>query len=289
MKKHIIAFLIITLILTLIAVGVFFIVKHNKKQSLYKSNYEFIYSTDTVKLVENIATAESLYQTKVSSGENRLTVLHDIIVKLDSFEKDLNSHLVLSSSNSSTSNKLSKKYQTLTSERAILINNFDEYITRMSGNINISGSATKDLYNEIFNKTTNFIYNYNSCFASTFNFVFNKVYTAETIKPELYSLYSSGVSHLLNNISNYQFSSINLITSLNKGISLDGGNIEIKDSVDGGEFSIEALNFKKYFNLSDITVLIKNFDGYYSLSIDPSTETSNEKLTVYYAKQILEI
>lgn len=289
MKKHILVILVLALILSVVGVSVFFVVKHNRKQSLYKAHSEFIYSSDTSKLTNNILAAEELYQTKVSSVETRLTILHSVIAKLDTFETDLNARLVLLSSNSSKSNNLSKKHQTLSSARSILINSYDEYITRMSGNTSIEGPAVKDLYNEIFDETTEFIYKYNSCFVQTSNFVLNNVYKAESIKSEMYSLYSAGITHLLNNISNHQFSNINTISMLNNGIQLSHNNIKLKDSVSGGEFSQEALNFKKYFSQSNIDELINNFHAYYTSTINPSIEQSNEKLTVHYLKQILEI
>ena len=117
------------------------------------------------------------------------------------------------------------------------------------------------------------------------------MYKVDTIKEELYTLYSLGVNNLLNSISNNRFASENvtLITRLNNGIKLSNGNISIKSSVDGGEFSIDAIKFKTHFNNSNLNTLITNFNTYYSESINISTETSNEKLAVYYAKKILEM
>ncbi|MBQ3502711.1 MAG: hypothetical protein IJA72_03500 [Clostridia bacterium] len=289
MKKHIIAILVITLILSLAGVGIYFVVKNNKKQSLYNANSSFVHSEKTEKLIANISKAESLYQSKVASGETRLTTLHNVIIKLDSFEKDLNSYLILASSNTSTSNKLAKKYQTLTSERDILIDNYNEYITRMEGNINIDGNSTATLYNEIFDKTVQYVYNYNACFESSFKYIFEKIYKAETIKSEFYSLYTTSVIDLLNNISNHQFSNISLITLLNDRLNLDSNNnVILKSSIDGGEYSSEALKFKKHFRLSNINTLIETFKTTNPSTINPALETSNEKLAVYYALQILE-
>jgi hypothetical protein len=98
-----------------------------------------------------------------------------------------------------------------------------------------------------------------------------------------------GVNNLLNNISNNNFKNTTLITKLNNGIILSNGNIDIKDSVMGGEFSIMAFKFKSHFNKSNLSTLVENFATLYNININPDNEVSNEKLAIYYAKQILEI
>lgn len=289
MKKHIIAISILIIVLALTGVGIWLVVRHNNSKPLYKVTYEFISSEDTYTLSNNILKAENLYQSKVLSSETRLTTLHTIITKIDAFEEDLNSYLLLSSSTSSTTRKLNKNYKSLTKKRSYLITNYNEYITRMSGNINISGTALNDLYDDIFNKTVEYIYKYNSCFKSTSSYVFNKVYKVDNIKNELYLLYSLGVNNLLNNISNNQFTNTNLIARLNNGIKLVNGSIYIVESIKGGEFSPEALKFKHHFANSNLDTLIQDFETYYNSSININNETSSEKLAVYYAKIILEI
>lgn len=289
MKKHIIIIISIILILSLAGVGVWFVVKKNNSKPLYSVSCEFIQSSDTQTLISKIGDAEDLYQNKAVSTEDRLTTLQQTISKLDNFETDLTSYLLLSNAKASSTNKLSKSYKDLASVRSALIKDYNEYITRMSGNTNISGTALKDLYNELFNKTVNYVYKYNTCFIATSNYVFTKVYKVDCIKTELYTLYSAGVSNLLNNISNSQFANTSLITKLNNGIKLVDGNIFIKENIQGGEFGTEALNFKKYFNNSNLDTLINNFETYYNMSINASSETNSEKLTVYYAKLILEI
>lgn len=289
MKKHIVAILIIILILSLVGVGIWVVVNAQKIKPLYKANCEFILSDDTATLATKISTAHSLYTIEVMSSETRLDVLKSVVIKLDDFEKDLNAYLSLSNVKAKKTKSLSKSYTELSNIRSQLIKDYSEYITRMSGDINADGDALQNLYNEIFSKTVNYLHSYNKCFALTTNHVFKSVYTSDTIKQELYTLYSLGVNDLLNNISNNNFKSVSLINRLNNGIKLSNNNLVIKDSVDGGEFSIQALNFKKYFNASNKTTLINNFESYYPNIINPATETSNEKLAVYYAKQILEI
>lgn len=289
MKKHIIAISVLIIILALAGVGIWIVVKKNNSQPLYNVSYEFIANEDTATLSNNIATAESLYQSKAISSETRLTTLKTIIDKIDTFEADLNSYLLLSKSKASSTNKLRKTYKSLSGTRSVLIKDYNEYITRMSGNINISGSAINDLYNDIFNKTVDYIYKYNDCFKSTSKHVFSKVYKVDNIKNELYLLYSIGVNDLLNNISNSKFDSTIVINRLNNGIRLVDGNAYIVSSISGGEFSVEALNFKKYFNKCNHNTLIDNFETYYNTAININIETSNEKLAVYYAKLILEI
>lgn len=286
MKKHFIAILIITLILAIAGTSVYFIVKHSKPTPLYKANSSFILDEDTTSLTSKITQAQTLYAKEVS-GDTRLLVLHNAINKLDTFELDLNSYLVLNTVKAKSTKKLSKMYSNLNSSRNTLIKNYDEYITRMSGNLNADGNAIQKLYNDIFNKTVAYLYDYNTCFIQTSNFVFSKVYKAGTIKTELYTLYSLSVNNLLNNIKNNQFENTSLITRLNNGINLNNNNIVIVASVNGGEYSTQALNFKKYFNSSNLTVLVENFNTYYNASINVDTETSSEKLAVYYAKQIL--
>lgn len=290
MKKRIILFVIIILISTIIGTSIWLIIKRNNVKPLYEVNSKFIVSSDTTDLTDKMATAQNLYSSILSS-ENRITVLRNVILKLDSFEKDLNSYLVLSSSDNKTAKNLSRSYSKLIKTRDTLITDYNEYITRMSGDINADGipAPLQNLYNELFNKTVDYLYTYNDCFKSTSTYVFDKVYTVDTVKTEVYNLYSLGVSNLLNNISNNKFSSTILITRLNNGINVNNGVLNIRPTINGGEFSIHALKFRQYFNNSNLTTLIDNFNAYYTETIDPETETSNEKLAVYYAKQILEI
>ena len=289
MKKHIIGIIAVILVLVLSGGGIWLYVRNRNASNLYELSTNFVYSQSTNNLTTCMTSAESLYRSKVSSSENRITNLQAIIVKLNKFEKDLITYLSLSNTKASKTKSLNKTYQSLSRTRNRLITDYNEYITRMQGNINIDGTAVRNLYNELFNKTVNFVYDYNSCFNSTSSYVFGKVYTVDTIKAELYELYSGGVSDLLNHISNNQFYSTDFIARLNKGIKLDNNNLCVKTSVDGGEFSVNALNFKKYFINSNLDTLVTNFEIYYYATINPTTETSNEKLTVYYAKQILEI
>ena len=289
MKKHIIAILIITLTLTMVGLGIWMVVRANKIKPLYKANCEFILSEDTETLVSKMEYAHSLYTNKVLSTETRLDVLKTVVLRLDDFEKDLNSYLTFSRVKASKTKKLSKSYINLSHTRAELIKDYSEYITRMSGNLNADGNALQSLYNEIFGETVSYIRDYNKCFLLTSEHVFNKVYTADTIKQELYTFYSLGVKDLLDNIANNNFESVVLINRLNSAIDLQDNNLVIKQHIDGGEFSIPAIKFKQHFNLSDKTLLINNFETYYNTTINPTSETSNEKLAIYYAKQILEI
>ena len=288
MKKHLIAILIIVLVLSLAGVGVWFFMRNRNIKPLYEANCEFVLSKDSDLLKSKIEQAENLYA-KVVNGETRLTTLNQVIDKIDTFEKDLNSYLVLSNAKPKTTKKLSKSYTNLIDARSTLIREYDEYITRMSGNLNADGQAVQKLYDAIFNKTVSYIYKYNECFSSTSSYVFSKVYTVGNIKAELYSLYALGVNNLLNNISNNRFTNTVLISKLSSGINLSNGNINIRSNVVGGEFSQIAYKFKSHFNNSNKAILIDNFTTYYNTAINANIETSNEKLAVYYVKQILEI
>lgn len=286
MKKHIVALLIMVLVLTLTGTGIWLVIHNNDIKPLYKTSCEFIHHNNTNELVDKITVAQTKTTVDIPN-KDRLTVLQNIIVKIDTFEKDLNSYLSLSTVKAKNTKKLSKSYEDLLKTRKALIKNYDEYITRMSGDLNPGESAIQSLYNELFNTTVSYIYKYNDCFKSTTSHVFSKVYTGESIKPELYTLYSLGVSNLLNNISNNQFTNTALITRLNNIINLSNGNIQIVSTIKGGEFSVEALNFQTHFNNSNLSILIDNFNAYYSLSINPNVATSSEMLAVYYAKLIL--
>lgn len=290
MKKHIIIISVVVLILSLAGVGIWLGVRNKNIKPLYPANCEFVFSEDGEMLTDKITAAQTLYAS-VSSSDTRLTTLQTIIFKIDSFEQDLNAYLTLSNDKPKNTKSLSKSYSNLSNSRTTLIKDYNEYITRMSGNTQADGPMMQKLYNELFNKTANYLRAYNNCFLNTSNYVFEKVYTANSIKAPLYSLYSNGVNNLLSNIKNSQFSDLTLINRLNNSIKLENQNICLKNSVAGGEFSLEALNFKKYFSSSNISTLIQNFEVYYSAasSINPTTETSSEKLAVYYAKQILEI
>lgn len=291
MKKHFIAILILTLILIASGVGIYFAVRLNNTKPLYKASSEFILSEDTSTLSLNIEKSEKLYNLKEQKSETRLTTLKTIIDKIDTFENDLSTQLILAKSKAASTNKLSKTYKSLSASRKVLIKNYNEYIDRMNGNTHIGGDWATSLYDDIFTKTVEYIYEYNACFNSTSKYVFSKVYKVDNIKHEVYLLYSASVTDLLNNISNIQFKSTTLINRLNNGIYLDNANIKILDSINGGEYSLEALNFQKYFNQCNLTSLIENFDNYYTLitTINPSTEQSSEKLTVYYASKIFNL
>jgi len=288
MKKHLVIMLILTLILALLGIGVWYSIQQRNAKTLYKLSTEFVLSEDSNTLLDNISSAESLYNKQATITESRLTSLHTIISKIDTFEQDLTSYLALSNIKASSTKNLNKSYKSLSAARDTLISNYNEYIARMSGNTLIEGNAADNLHNEIFNKTVNYVARYNSCFHSTATYIFNKVYKVDTIKSELYDLYYRGVKSLLGNISNNQFTNLGMIEKLNTGITLVNNNIYLKPSVKGGEFNVMALNFKKHYNNSDLGKLIKNFETYYNSSIDINTETSNEKLAIYYAKQILE-
>ncbi len=287
MKKHILGVLIVTAVLALSAVGIWYAVNLKNAKSLYKISGEFLSSEDTQALVANISMAESLYKSETLAVSSNFELLQEIIVKLDTFEADLNSYMVLSNIKPSETNRLVKTYKNLDGSREMLIKDYNEYITRMSGNTNMSGNAIQDLYNDIVDNTESYIYKYNTCFASTYKHVFGKVYKADSIKYELYSLYSAGIKGLLSDALDGQANSLTSIKRLNKGVKLTGSNIYINSEIIGGEFGEEALKFKHYFHESNIADVIDNFEIYYNVPINPNSETSNEKLAVYYAKQIL--
>jgi hypothetical protein len=294
MKKHLLAIVIIVLVLSLGGVGIWLYVRNRNIKPLYQASCEFIHDEDTALLKNKILQAEDKMTEaeqlhSLPSSGNRLSTLNQIIDKIDIFEQDLNTYLVFNNAKPKTTKNLSKSYTNLSKSRTILLREYDEYITRMSGNLNADGHAIENLYNEIFNKTVNYRYKYNACFNQTSSYVFENVYKVDTIKSELYLLYSLGVNNLLNNISNNNFKNTTLITKLNNGIILSNGNIDIKDSVKGGEFSIMAFKFKSHFNKSNLSTLVENFDTLYNININPDNEISNEKLAIYYAKQILEI
>lgn len=290
MKKHVIGFMIVLLILTLVGTGAWLVIRYNNAKTLYQVSCDFAFSEDSKTLTKKIENAQSLYDAQIS-GETRLMVLYEINLKINSFEKDLISYLQMSDIKPAKTKELNKKYSSLSSHRKELIKNYDEYIIRMNGNLIADNSAIQNLYKNLFARTVSYLQKYNSCFASISQHVFNKVYRAETIKPQLYSLYSLGVTNLLSSISNssFTYNALTTIDRLNSGIELENGTLKIKTSVDGGEFSSDARNFKQYFTECDKSNFISNFEDYYSSYVNPTVETSKEKLAMYYAKRILEI
>lgn len=287
--KNLLKIVLITILIAgAIGGGYWLFANYKSPKTLYKANCDFIVNNDTESLIENMSYAQTLYDSIVPS-DRRIETLNIIISKIDNFEQDLNAYLVLSTANAKSTKSLSREYSSLTKSRKSLITNYEEYIDRMSGNTQADGPMLQQLYNDLFVKTVKYLRDYNNCFGKTTNYVFTKVYNADSIKHQLYTLYSCAVTDLLNNITNNQFNSVVTITRLNSGINLENNNIKIKNNVSGGEFSTNALNFKKYFNSSNLTTLVSNFNTYYGLTINPITETSNEKLAVYYAKLILEV
>lgn len=291
MKKHLIAILVVLCIASLVGVGIWFVVQRNKTPSLYQSCTSFVTDGNTKTLSQGMTKAQQLYAAKGSSADTRLTTLHNVILKLDLIQNDLNSYLILSNAKPSSTRKLVKSYKSLSSARSKLITNYAEYTTRMSGDTNISGSSVKDLYDDILGKTSSYIYKYHDCIKSINNYVFSKVYTPDTIKKEIYLLYLVSTENLLNSMSNYQFenSSLITITRFNNNIKLTNGVINLRETALGGEFSHHAIMFKNNFNKSNHSTLIKNFENYYSSTVNVTTETNVEKLTVHYLKLIMEV
>lgn len=289
MKKHFKVIIIVISVLAVCGVGLWFVLSRTKDKPIQDVVNSFIENTDTSNLHARLETSQSLYSKHYT--DTRLNSLRSVLVKLDDFEQDLNTYLTVCNIKPKTTKDLSKSYNELSSARASLIKECDEYIVRMQGNTLAEGQTVKSLYNSLFNKVASYISQYNSCFLNTTNFVFSSVTSSNNIKHQMYTLYSHGVKNLISNISNSQFKELKTITRLNSLITLDEyNNIQLKSSVVGGEFSILALNFKKYFNSSNKDALVSNFNIYYdSSNINVDTETSNEKLTVYYLKQITEV
>ncbi len=296
MKKHFLGILIFVLVLLVCGVGFYIYTNNFKAKPLYETNTQFVINEDTENLILKINDAHDSY---IYSGETRLTTLSLIISKLDSFEKDLNSYLVLSNINTSSTKKLSKSYENLTKHRKALITNCEEYITRMEGDKNADGPAIQNLYNDLFNKTLKYVKEYNKCFESTSKFVFSKVYKADTLKTEVYSLYSKALQDVIDNVANNRFGDLSLINRLNKGVTLSNiptslnttkllnYNLNINSSIEGGEFSTIAQNFKTNFKNSDMQILVENFNSYYRLNFNNCD--SNEKLAVFYLSQLLNL
>lgn len=291
MKKHIIAIIIIICILSLVGVGIWLVVRNNNSKDLYEVSTQFIFSEDTDALSQDILKAQTLYTTKVSSSETRLNTLHKTITEINAFEKDLIAYLALIDNNNSKAREINKAYKSLEGTRTLLLDSYDQYITRMEGNIHADGTAVYDIYDDIFNKTVNYLKEYNSCFKQTANYVFDHLDNNGNLKSQIYTLYFSNVENLIKGISDYQFASTYAIDTLNDLISLDNYNIKINTKLEGGEFSTEAIKFKQYFNASNLTTLVNNFETLHkeSATINPETETSNEKLAIYYLTQILEV
>ena len=289
MKKHLKVILIVISIIAVCGVGLWFALSRTKTETLPNTVSAFVEHDNTADLHTRLTTSQSLYS-KHYSTDIRLNTLKDILAKLDEFEQDLNTYLIMCNAKAKETKTLTKSYNNLSSIRTNLIKDCDEFIVRLKGNTSAEGQTVKSLYNNLFNKVANYLQEYNNCFLNTSNYIFNSVTSNSNIKLQLYSLYSYGVSNTLNNISNSQFKDLTIIKKLNTSIKLDEhNNLILKSSVAGGEFSVLALNFKKFYDNCDKNALIDNFNTYYSLNISPDTETSNEKLAVYYVKQILEV
>lgn len=294
MKKHLKVILILLLVLAICGVAFWFVFTRTKVEPLPKTVNTFVEHENTKTLQERIKTSQSLYSTHYF-GDTRLDSLGRMLEKLDTFEQDLNIYLVLCNAKAKTTQDLTKSYNSLSKSRTALIKDCDEYIVRMKGNTLAEGQPIKNLYNLLVNKVSNYLQEYNKCFKSTVNYVFTSVTSSNNIKFELYGLYSEGVHSTLTNMTNNQFKELSTINILNNKIKLnadsnDSNNISLPKGLEGGEFNIKAINFKKYYNASNKTDLLTNFYDYYSnvTSINPSIETSNEKLAVYYFEQIME-
>ena len=90
---------------------------------------------------------------------------------------------------------------------------------------------------------------------------------------------------MLNEVSDYEFSSTFTVNKIDNFISLQNDAISLDTNLVGGEFSYEALRFKHYIVNCDMDTFVANFEENYSTYIDIETETSNEKLAMYYLKK----
>ena len=291
MKKHLKVILIVISILAVCGVGLWFVLSRTKIETLPNTVNSFIGSQETSDLQARLKTSQSLYS-KHASSDVRLTDLENILIKIDEFEQDLNTYLIMCTAKAKETKDLTNSYNNLSTSRTKLIKDCDEFIVRLRGNTEAesqTGQTTvKTLYNTLLDKVANYLQEYNKCFLNTSNYVFNSVTSNNNIKFQLYSLYSHGVSGFLNNMETESY--LLTIKKLNNSIRLDNhNNLVLKESIDGGEFNIQALNFKTHYNNSNKESLIDNFTDYLKLNINPATETSNEKLAIYYAKKILEV
>lgn len=289
MKKHIVGVIIALVVIILSGVLLWMFVFKKNDSDLYSACSNYIHSEDTSKLQTSLQKANSLYtlNSKGDSSEKRLLKLGNIIEKINIFQLDITSYLTLDSKKTS---KISKSYKSLEGSREYLLEELDTYITRMSGNTLASSSSVANLYNDIVKTTTDFVQEYNKCFNSSATYVFEKVYTTSNIKNELYSLYSACVDNLISTSANYQFPNMPVLDKLNSKIILENNCIKFASSISGGEFSEQALKFKHYFGQCSVASFANNFiDNSANSSFDPETETSTEKLTMYYLKQILEM
>lgn len=286
MKKRITT--IIAVILTILLVGTvvtLFVFNRNKSTSLYVHSSAFLNSEDCKILTTSISEAQSIYNERVSLSETRLAVLNQTIDKLDELEKDLNTYLTISTK-SSKAVKISNSYKSLTSKRNSLIEEFEDYINRMNNNIGGDEGAVDNLYNHMFDLTTNYLQSYNECFKQTIDYTFNNVVSSNNIKYPIFSLYYHVVDELLTNVSEHKFRSTYAIDTLNSKIILISNNLKLND-LTGGEFSSEANNFQQLYSKSDIASLLENFEAYYIEEIDETNESNVEKLTIFYLKKIL--
>ena len=292
MKKHLKVILIILLILSIGGAIAWLFLSRTKYEPLPSTVSAFIESDDTKYLHSQLEISQQLYNEHYGT-DYRLRKLKNILSKLDEFEQDLNTYLVTCDAKPKTTKDLTQSYKNLSSTRTKLLKECDAYIIRMEGNTSAEGQTIKALYNSLFDVVADYILQYSDCFRNTSNYIFSSVTNNSGIKAEIYSLYSYGVRQTLTNVVNSQFKDLTTIDYLNNTIKLDASNgnkhnIAIPTTLDGGEFNILALNFKKYYNNSNKNELMSNFNTYRLLDINPSTETSNEKLTIYYFKQMME-
>lgn len=288
MKKHIIGVIIALVAIILSGVLLWLFVFKKDNSDLYDACSNYIHGNDTEQLQTSLSEANRLYITKSdTSGEKRLTQLASIVAQLDMYEQDLTAYLTFDTTKSS---KLSKSYKSLTGSREYLLEQLNTYIIRMSGNTLASDNSMTSLYESIVNDTVDFTKEYNNCFNSTISYVFSKVHTTSNIKREIYLLYSANLSNLFDTMQWTTFQTMSAMEKLNSLLTLENGNIKFTSEIIGGEFSTEAVLFKKYFGSSSLSSIASNFITYYNETgsgFDVSTETNAEKLTVYYLLKLV--
>lgn len=286
MKKQIILIVITMCSIILIGSGLWLYFSREKSTTLYQAQSSFLLSEDTTELKSKLQTSEDLYQ-PINPTDSRISNLLVVLDKLNLFEEDLTSQTILNNTKSSKINKINKQYTKLKSERKELIKYCDTYIISMRGNTAVDGPYIQELYNNIFNKTTAYVYNYCVTIGSSADYIFTKINTSSNLKYQTLRIYIEAVKDCIENIKNNSFSDTFTLDNLNNLIVLVNGNIQLKSTVIGGEYSNQALKFVDNISKCDIKAFIDNFKVNYNSIINDSKDTPAEKLAMLYLKQTL--
>lgn len=212
--------------------------------------------------------------------------LEETLDKLTDSENHLSSKLIFDNKKGVVTNKISTRYSTLTDMRTELIHKFRIYKIKMSGNTYGNPEST---FEDIIGDFLDYLDYYAKTIDLLNDYVFDSVNLSNETTHNIISIYTHLVSNLCDNFvdlgfENFTFLNIQLF---NNRFAFDNDDNLIVGSTAGGLYSLDAYKFNACYKKCNVEKFALNFYSTSLISIDITTERSNEKLAYYYLNRIL--